>query len=98
MKSKAKRFVYKESDTPGPADYDVKKPAKCKFIDQTPIPGMGKLYVCKVPLTVGVSAPAIPTHLDENGYDIDENNLLIKIPANSRHGNIGPTSYDVPNV
>lgn len=98
LRNKAQRFVYKGADTPGPTDYDVKTSGKCKLIDPTPIPGMGKLYLCKVPMTCGTSAPSIPTHIDENGYDIDQNNLLIKMPADFRDNNIGPATYDVPNV
>lgn len=98
MQNKAERFRHSIEDSPGPADYDPRKPENKKYLDPTPIPGKGRLYVCRTPYTLQASAPSIPTRLDENGYYIDEDDCLVKIPANLRDENIGPGSYDLPSV
>lgn len=53
MQKKAKRFVYKADGTPGPTAYDPKiRSKKCVKLDPRPIPGKGRLYVCRVPYSI----------------------------------------------
>ncbi|GLV37753.1 hypothetical protein CBL_06546 [Carabus blaptoides fortunei] len=56
----------------------------------------GKLYVGPIPYTTQASAPSVPSRMDTNGYDISENNVLIKNPPDELHEYIGPGHYDVP--
>lgn len=99
MQNKAKRFVYKVDDIPGPTAYDPKiQTKKSPKFDPTPIPGKGKLYVCRVPYTSGAHGPSIPTHIDENGYDIVRGNRLVKVPPTDYDYTLGPAYYDVPSV
>ncbi|KAJ8958928.1 hypothetical protein NQ318_019698 [Aromia moschata] len=91
-RNRAQRFVYQESDTPGPSDYDA-KPPKCVQVDPRPIPGKGRLYACRVPFTIHASAPSIPTEVDANGYDLDEDGNIVKIPLDERDKSIGPAYY-----
>lgn len=98
MKNKAKRFVYKASDTPGPMAYDPKiRSKKCPKIDPTPISGKGKLYMCRVPYSSDVKGPSVPTRIDENGYDI-ASGTLIKVAPNDYDNTLGPAFYKVPRV
>lgn len=100
MRNKALRFGYKkEDDTPGPADYDPKiRTRKTPRPDLTVPPGKGRLYVCKTPYTYGVSPPSIPTHIDENGYTIDAQGDIRKVPADDHDCTLGPAFYAVSTV
>lgn len=99
MQNRAKRFVYKADNTPGPTAYDPKiRTKKCPRLDPTPIPGKGKLYMCRVPYSVDPKGPSIPTHIDENGYDVMEGSRLVKVPADYHDRTIGPAFYNVPPV
>lgn len=99
MRNKAKRFIYKNDGTPGPTAYDPKiRTKKCPKLDPTPIAGKGKLYMCRVPYSAGPEGPSVPTHIDENGYDITMEDQLIKVPPNYHDRSLGPAFYDVPPV
>lgn len=98
MRNKAIRLKYAKGDMPGPADYDPKKIEKgCKY-KPPPCHGKGKLFVCRVPYTVFASAPSVPTHIDENGYDVDEYGNLNKCPPDPHDSTLGPAFYRVPRV
>ncbi|KAF2881635.1 hypothetical protein ILUMI_24492 [Ignelater luminosus] len=96
LRNKAIRLRYPKGDTPGPADYDPKKIEKgCKY--KPPLcHGKGKLFVCRVPYTVFASSPSVPTHIDENGYNVDEYGNLVKCPPDPHDRTLGPAFYDVP--
>lgn len=84
---------------PGPADYDPKKPAKkTPRLDPTPIPGKGRLYMCRTPYTHGISAPSIPTRIDENGYTVNTNGDILKALPDDHDTTLGPAYYDAPQV
>ncbi|KAF5281561.1 hypothetical protein FQA39_LY05096 [Lamprigera yunnana] len=83
-----------EEDTPGPASYNGTDKRSCKRIPR--YRGKGKLYVCKVPFTVGISTPSCPTRIDENGYDVDEFGNLYKVPPTQYDPSEGPACYNVP--
>ncbi|KAJ8977156.1 hypothetical protein NQ317_015479 [Molorchus minor] len=93
-RNKAERFIYDDSCTPGPANYNAKLP-KCNRIDPTPIPGKGRLYACRVPYTIQASAPSVPTKIDANGYEIDEDDNIVKIPPDEHDRTMGPAYYHV---
>lgn len=98
MQNKAKRFVYKVDDTPGPMAYDPKiRTKKCPKLDPTPIPGKGKLYMCRVPYSTDANGPSIPSRIDENGYEV-VNGRVVKVPPDDRDHTLGPAFYDVPPV
>lgn len=98
MQNRAKRFVYKADDTPGPMAYDPKiMTKKCPKLDPTPIPGKGKLYMCRMPYSAGANGPSVPTHIDENGYDIMYGRL-VKVLPDGHDRTLGPAFYNVPPV
>ncbi|KAB0797255.1 hypothetical protein PPYR_08249 [Photinus pyralis] len=86
----AKRLKYSEEDSPGPCDYELEV---TEFPRQV---GVGKLYLCRVPYSLTAKGPSVPSHLDENGYDIDNHGNLIKIPPNIYDTSRGPAKYNVP--
>ncbi|KAK5645626.1 hypothetical protein RI129_004090 [Pyrocoelia pectoralis] len=86
----AKRLKYNKDDAPGPCDYD---PEVTIFPRQV---GVGRVYLCRVPYSVSAKGPSVPSHLDENGYDIDDDGNLIKLPANVYDTSRGPARYNVP--
>ncbi|CAH0556974.1 unnamed protein product [Brassicogethes aeneus] len=95
LKSKAVRFQpHKWDDTPGPTSYSPEASTKCRQLEELP-PGKGRLYLCHVDLTCGVSAPSIPSKIDENGYDIDCYGFLDKVPPNPVKEFVGPADYDI---
>lgn len=99
MRNKAERFVYKCDDTPGPTVYKPKvMTRKCLKLDPTPIPGKGKLYMCRVPYTVCAKGPSVPSDIDKNGYDTMWGNYLIKVPPDDCDLTLGPAFYKVPTV
>lgn len=98
LRNKAKRLRDLKSDTPGPAEYDPKIQKKgCKYIPP-PVHGTGNLYVCRVPYTITVSAPSIPTQINENGYDITVDDDIVQIPPDDHDRTRGPAYYNVPTV
>lgn len=99
MQNRAKRFVYKSDGIPGPTAYDPKiRTKKCPKMDPTPIPGKGKVYMCRVPYSLDAHGPSVPTHIDLNGYDITRGDHLVKVPPDDRDTTLGPAYYDVPAV
>lgn len=100
MRNRARRFAYKkDDDTPGPADYDPKiRGKKTPRPDLTVPPGKGRLYACRTPYTFGVSAPSIPTRIDENGYTLDSHGDIAKVSADDHDTTLGPAFYDVSTV
>lgn len=57
-----------------------------------------KLYVCKVPFYNDVKGPSVPSHMDDNGYTVDENDKLIKNPPDVVDTTLGPARYCVNQV
>lgn len=78
FQNRAKRFVYKTDNFCSPPRFDnIKKKLQLNT-------NKAKLYVCPVPHSIGVIAPSIPTQSDENGYDIDQNGTLVKVPQDRK--------------
>ena len=88
---------------PGPGDYSdylqsPRVPAatiSSKCSKPQPTGRLRKLYVCPVPYSLEARGPSIPTKLDENGYEIDENNKLKKLPPYICDTSLGPAYYCV---
>ncbi|XP_017778545.1 PREDICTED: sperm-tail PG-rich repeat-containing protein 2-like [Nicrophorus vespilloides] len=96
LRNKAIRETKVLSDSPGPGTYDPKPIRKKipKVLSKTAFKGR-RLYVCPVPYALEDYGPSIPTRIDENGYDINENDKLEKIPANKHDTTMGPAYYKV---
>jgi hypothetical protein len=71
--------VYRADDTPGPTRYTA-KPIQCRKKKLKLDPTKPKLYACAVPYSLTVVAPSIPTKDDQNGYDIDGDGNIVKVP------------------
>ncbi|XP_068903599.1 sperm-tail PG-rich repeat-containing protein 2-like [Tenebrio molitor] len=79
LQNTAPRFVYRADDTPGPTRYTA-KPIQCRKKKLKLDPTKPKLYACAVPYSLTVVAPSIPTKDDQNGYDIDGDGNIVKVP------------------
>ncbi|KAK9870626.1 hypothetical protein WA026_008188 [Henosepilachna vigintioctopunctata] len=95
LQNKAKRFVYKISDTPPPGTYNPKIPEKRKQPSNVVPPGKGRIYYCRVPYSLLGSAPSIPTKKEADGYDIRPDGRLIKNQVVFKEKSIGPSTYHV---
>ncbi|XP_044267373.1 sperm-tail PG-rich repeat-containing protein 2-like [Tribolium madens] len=83
IKNRAPRFVYKADDTPAPTKYNP-KPIQCGKKKLKLDPTKPKVYVCAVPYSSTVTAPSIPSKVDENGYEIDEEGKIVKVPPDEK--------------
>ncbi|KAF5303019.1 hypothetical protein FQR65_LT08348 [Abscondita terminalis] len=91
----AKRSKPNKNNTPGPANYDAKPREKgCKC--SPPLHGKGRLYLCRVPFTNTISAPSVPTRIDQNGYNVDQFGNTVKNPATVYDISRGPAYYNIP--
>ncbi|XP_019870743.2 sperm-tail PG-rich repeat-containing protein 2-like [Aethina tumida] len=92
LQNRAPRFLDKADDQPGPGFYSPERAKFCKDIHNA---GGRRLYANRVEYCFGISAPSIPTRIDENGYDIDQYGMLAKMPPNTRKDYVGPQDYDI---
>nr|XP_022901360.1 sperm-tail PG-rich repeat-containing protein 2-like [Onthophagus taurus] len=93
LRNRAKRGENFFDLGPGPSDYDPKLLKRQPAPDPRP-PCRGRLYLCTPP-KAELTVPSIPTKIDENGYYIDDNGVVVKNPPDEHDTTLGPAYYDV---